>query len=360
MRVDLGVALRDRGPGRWRSGPARRRLRRAGSRRFPAARPAAARRASSSARRSSSAWARPNARRAANSLSPSSSSPRALAPSSRRPALARRLWRGFQFGQVLGRTGSSAAGFPLRGAAGQCAPRGPRRRSGRRCAGPARASARRSSRGRLAQRRSLAAKASSRSSWWPRDSRAWCSCWPWISTIRAASSESCARVAGRPLIQARELPSALSTRRRLHWPSSSSSCSSQPGAGRGQGGQVELGRQLGAVAAGAHQRAVGARAGQQHQRIDQQRLAGTGLAGDHGHAGTETDLGFLDHGEIAHVQRTEHAGTRRMTSRIVTGRVSYRQTVHAASVCPRAGRNLHRMPPGLIQSYRSQACSPAR
>src|SRR5690606_30005808 len=72
---------------------------------------------------------------------------------------------------------------------------------------------------------SLPPKASSRASWLARDSSAWCSCWPWISTSSAASSESWAMVAGRPLIQAREPPSARSVRRSWHSPPSSNSAS---------------------------------------------------------------------------------------------------------------------------------------
>ena len=53
----------------------------------------------------------------------------------------------------------------------------------------------------------------------------------------------------------------------------------QPGAGLGQGAQVEFGRHLGAFGAMADHPGIAATAGQQHQGIDQQRLAGTGLAG---------------------------------------------------------------------------------
>ena len=109
-------------------------------------------------------------------------------------------------------------------------------------------------------------------------SSAWCSCWPWISTSIVASSPSWPRLAGRPLIHAREPPSARITRRSWQPPSSSSSASfGQPGARGGQRGQIEFRRQFGAIAAGAHHAAVGAGARQQQQRIDQQRLAGAGF-----------------------------------------------------------------------------------
>jgi len=74
----------------------------------------------------------------------------------------------------------------------------------------------------------------------------------------------------------------------------------------GQSGQIELRGQLGAVAVRADHAAVGACAGQQHQRVDQQRLAGAGLAADHGQAGAERHLGGLDDGKMADIERSEH------------------------------------------------------
>ena len=50
-------------------------------------------------------------------------------------------------------------------------------------------------------------------------------------------------------------------------------------------GQIELRRQLRTLAAGAHHGAVRARAGQQHQRIHQQRFARAGFAADDRQAG---------------------------------------------------------------------------
>ena len=82
----------------------------------------------------------------------------------------------------------------------------------------------------------------------------------------------------------------------------------QPVAGLGQVGQIELGSQFRAIAAGTHHATVGAGAGQQHQRIDQQRLAGAGLAADHGKSRAERDLGFFDNGEMTDVERSKHGG----------------------------------------------------
>ena len=57
---------------------------------------------------------------------------------------------------------------------------------------------------------------------------------------------------------------------------------------------VELGRQLGALGAFAHHAGVAAAAEQELERIDQDRLAGAGLAGEHGEAGAELERGALD------------------------------------------------------------------
>ena len=93
-------------------------------------------------------------------------------------------------------------------------------------------------------------------------SKAWCSCWPWISTRRPPSSASCARVAGRPLIQAREPPSARITRRSWQLPPSSSSFSRSQAPRLGGIAQVEFGGQLGAFGAMADHAASARSAGQ--------------------------------------------------------------------------------------------------
>jgi hypothetical protein len=63
--------------------------------------------------------------------------------------------------------------------------------------------------------------------------------------------------------------------------------SSQGAAGR----QVELGAQS-ARGAFAHHAGIGARAQHQLQRVDQDGLAGAGLAGQHGEAGMQVQLQF--------------------------------------------------------------------
>ena len=56
----------------------------------------------------------------------------------------------------------------------------------------------------------------------------------------------------------------------------------------------------------ADHRGVGAFAGQEAERIHQQRLAGAGLAGNDGHAAAEFEFGGGDDGEVADGQALQH------------------------------------------------------
>ena len=140
------------------------------------------------------------------------------------------------------------------------------------------------------------------------DSRAWCSCWPWISTSRPASSASCASVTGRPLIQAREPPSARITRRIWQLPSSFVEFVARA-ARRGRGEASSRANSAASSARSAPWRTtpLSARsAGQQAQGVDQQRLAGAGFAGDHGQAAAEVQFRGADDGEILEGEVGEH------------------------------------------------------
>jgi hypothetical protein len=95
----------------------------------------------------------------------------------------------------------------------------------------------------------------------------------------------------------------------------------EPVARFGQVGQIELCRQLRAIAAGAHDAAVGACAGQQHQSVHQQGLAGAGFPADDGQPGTERKIGFFDDGEMADVKGGEHGVVLAVVVRIVSGNV---------------------------------------
>ena len=100
---------------------------------------------------------------------------------------------------------------------------------------------------------------------------------------------SCASVAGRPLIQAREPPSARSARRnwQLRRRRRRVRCRAARRARPGASASVELRRPARRARrrAGPCRRRRARRTGK--QRVDQQRLAGAGFAGDHGQAGAE-------------------------------------------------------------------------
>ena len=125
---------------------------------------------------------------------------------------------------------------------------------------------------------------------------------------RAGEFAQLASVAGRPLIQAREPPSARMMRRswQRRLPASRRVRCRAARRGIGRVGQVEFGRQLGAFGAMAHHAGVGAGAGQEEQGVDQQRLAGAGFAGNHGQARVESQFGGADDGEILDGQVGEH------------------------------------------------------
>ena len=72
------------------------------------------------------------------------------------------------------------------------------------------------------------------------------------------------------------------------------------------GGDVEDGRHLPLRRAVPNQRGIAARAQRQRERIEQDGLAGTGLAGQHGEAGREVDIQLLDQDDIADRQPGEH------------------------------------------------------
>ena len=104
-------------------------------------------------------------------------------------------------------------------------------------------------------------------------------------------------VAGLPLIQARLLPWLSMLRRSSRLSSASKpACSSQR---RQRRRQVEFGADVGARRAFAHHAGVGARAQRQLQRVDQDRLAGAGLAGQHAEAVGKLEFELAHDDEVA-------------------------------------------------------------
>ena len=82
----------------------------------------------------------------------------------------------------------------------------------------------------------------------------------------------------------------------------------EPRAHRGLAVHAELGGHLGALAAGADLARLGAVAEHQPEGVDQHRLAGPGLAGQHGEAGAELEFHPFDQGEVADLQEGQHRG----------------------------------------------------
>ena len=78
----------------------------------------------------------------------------------------------------------------------------------------------------------------------------------------------------------------------------------QPGHERWR--QVELGGDLGAGCAFPHHAGFAAAAECQLQRVDEDRLASAGLAGEHGQAGAELELELVDDDEVAQCEAMQH------------------------------------------------------
>ncbi len=73
------------------------------------------------------------------------------------------------------------------------------------------------------------------------------------------------------------------------------------------GRQLEDSGHLALLGAVAHQRGVAARAERQREGIEQDRLAGAGLAGQHGEAAREIDIEPIDQDDVADREAGEHA-----------------------------------------------------
>src|SRR6202007_2713604 len=69
---------------------------------------------------------------------------------------------------------------------------------------------------------------------------------------------------------------------------------------------IELGRDLAAGAALAHDATLGARAERELPRVDQDGLAGARLAGEHGEAGAELEFERIDDDEVFQRQAAQH------------------------------------------------------
>ena len=80
---------------------------------------------------------------------------------------------------------------------------------------------------------------------------------------------------------------------------------------RGRGGHRELGAQVGARTPLAHHARVAAFTEHQRERVDQDRLAGAGLAGEDREARLEVEFERVDDDEIANRKRVQHRRLRK-------------------------------------------------
>ena len=150
-----------------------------------------------------------------------------------------------------------------------------------------------------------AAKASSSARWPRASSSPRSSCWPCSSTSVSASARSVSAVTRRSLTQACRRPSAA--RRAAQ---DQLVRARQPGLGQQRRrrmavGQHELRRHLALGGAGADL-AAAAPAEHEAQAVEQDRLAGAGLAGQHVQPRPEAQLGGLDQHHVADRERLQH------------------------------------------------------
>ena len=79
-------------------------------------------------------------------------------------------------------------------------------------------------------------------------------------------------------------------------------------------GHLENGGDLSLLHALAHQRLVAAGAQRQREGVEQDRLAGAGLAGEHGKPFGEIDVEPVDQDDVADRKSGEHGGAGQMQS----------------------------------------------
>ena len=84
---------------------------------------------------------------------------------------------------------------------------------------------------------------------------------------------------------------------------------------------LEHGGHLALLDAVAHQRLVAARAQRQREGVEQDRLAGAGLAGEHGKACGEIDVEPVDQDDVADGKPGEHVSGQAQCSSVMPGLV---------------------------------------
>ena len=149
---------------------------------------------------------------------------------------------------------------------------------------------------------------------WPLGlSRPRSSCWPWISTASAPMSRSSPAGTAAPPTKARLPPSLFSVRRTISGSPGSISmpCSREQRDGPGGPAGSSISADTAAASwPAADQPGVGARAERQAERVEQDRFAGAGLAGEHAEARLELELEPLDEHDIVDGELPQHATSR--------------------------------------------------
>ena len=135
----------------------------------------------------------------------------------------------------------------------------------------------------------------------------WCACWPWRSTSCSPSAASWASVTGWPLTKARERPCASSTRRTSTSPSSpvsafSASQAPTPGASVTSKSAASSARSAPGRICRTSKRSPSSKP----ERVEQDRFACAGLAGQHRESRVELDVERIDEHEVADRQQAQH------------------------------------------------------
>ena len=149
--------------------------------------------------------------------------------------------------------------------------------------------------------------ASSSPAWLAGSARPICSCCPCTSTSSEAARRSSATPTGWSLMNARERPSFVRTRRSTTSSSASSPCSISSAVSGCPGGGAKQAVTPACAAPGPHQCRVRPRAQRQTETVEQDRLAGAGLAGQHRQARAEGQVQPLDQHHVADRKRGEHS-----------------------------------------------------
>ena len=142
-------------------------------------------------------------------------------------------------------------------------------------------------------------KASSRARCMAGSTSARSSCWPWISTSAAPMARRACTLTGWSLTKARVRPSAICTRRRIRSPSMSMSLPRGGAAAGCRRGRSKTAVTWPCVCAGAHERAVAARAERERESVEQDGFARAGLAGEHRQAAAEVEVEPIDQDDVA-------------------------------------------------------------